>query len=504
MKYELETFHRIISGDLDPARQSADATPRQLAYIRQHSSTLIVRYLARFESNNKGTCTLVSYRQFGALSSETNRVVCPLWVENDSDRLSELSGQFVRELEIDPHTITEANLFAADSRYLLSLVVARDLNNLSADEIRYWYYNQLLFQETERFKRSFHDHVFRLESEEKIRLFVQNHQGQLETFTDMILEQIPVEERKHIHQTSSDYALTDVFKLIYQYLEVGLAHIERHFTKYLNMTTRVPYRSKVLFSEALSDKVSFILTRLEGSSISSPLAEILSKPLARLADIQEDEDFTYHDLHYYKRFLLEFYRVLSQENSVVTDALLIDTLYQANYNSVDFINFLANQIRREVEKQRDIIDQSEVLYGYLKEYNQRHCKTSIPCYGETSVQEQMVSWLDEEISYRTRVMEANVQRNAARSYVKLETSLSVNGVIYLLQLQKDVGLITNEFHTDVMSSIADNVSTRRTKNISLNSISKKYYDVEDSTKRKVREYLQAMIDLINQSVPPDR
>ena len=504
MKYELETFHQIISGNLNPADQPSDATTQQLAYIRQCCNVLVVRYLARFENAKNGAYTLISYRQFGALSSEIDSITYPPRVESDSRRLSELSEQFVRESEIDPHTITEATLLVAGCQYFLSLATARNLDSLSDSEIRYWYYNQLLFQEIERFKRSFHDHVFSLKSEEKIRLFVQNHQNQLETFTDMILERIPIEERRHIHQISFAYTLTDVYKLIYQYLEVGLAHIERHFMKYLDLTTRVPYRSKVLFSEALSDKVGFILIRLEESSISSPLAEILSEPLAKLAAIREEEDITYHDLHYYKRFLLEFYRILSQEKVPITETTLTETLYQVNYNSVSFVNFLANQIREEVEKRKDIIDQTEVLYGYLKEYNQRHCKTNVPCYGETSVQEQMVRWLDEEISYRTRVMEANIQRNAARSYVKLETSLSVNGVIYLLQLQKEVGLITNEFHTDVMSSIADNVSTRRTKNISLNSISKKYYDVEDSTKRKVREYLQAMVDLINQSVPPDR
>ena len=502
MKYELETFHRIISGDLDPARQPSDAASRQLAYIRQHSNLLIVRYLARFENNDKDTSTLASYRQFGALCSEANRVIYPLRVENDAEKLSELSEQFLRELEIDSHTITETALFAADSQYLLSSTIARDMDGLSVDEIRYWYYDRLLCQEIERFKRSFHDHVFSLDSKEKIRLFVQNHQSQLEIFTEMILEQIPVEEQKHIHQTSPNYTLTDVFKLIYQYLEVGLAHIERHFTKYLNMTTRVPYRSKVLFMEALSNKVGFILTRLENSSISPLLAEILSEPLAKLVDIQEEENFKYHELFYYQRFLLEFYRILSQEETQVTDEVLIETLYQANYNSVDFIKFLTDRVRHEVDQQEEVTDKLEVLYRWLKEYNLWHCKVSVPCYGSRSIQEHMVAWLDEEIEYLTKVMEAKIKRNAARTFTKIETPLSVNAVIYLLRLQKKVGMISNQHHAEVMRCMAENVSTKRQKDIALHSVERKYYNVEDATKKKLRGYLQQVVDLIDQSLKP--
>lgn len=502
MKYELETFHQIVSGDLDPARQPPGATNQQLAYIRQHGHPLVIRYLAWFEDNENGTHRLANCRQFGALSSEAERIICPLQAENAPGRLSELSGQFIGDLGIGPHTIIEAELFTAGSRHLLSLLTARELDSLSADEIRYWYHDQLLFEETERFKRSFHDYVFSLESEEKIRLFVQNHQGQLETFTDMILEIIPPEERKHIHRISSACSLTDVHKLIYQYLEVGLAHIERHFMKYLDLTTQAPYRSKVIFSESLSEKVDFIHIRIKGGSLSQALAKILSKPLSKLADIQEEEEFTYHELFYYQRFLLEFYRILSQEELEVTDEVLVETLYQANYNSVDFVKFLTDQVHCEVDQQEEVTDKLEVLYRQLKEYNLRRCKVSVPCYGSRSIQKHMVAWLDEEIEYLTKVMEAKIKRNAARTFTKIETPLSVNAVIYLLRLQKKVGMISNQHHAEVMRCMAENVSTKRQKYIALHSVERKYYNVEDSIKKKLRGYLQQIIDLIDQSLKP--
>ncbi|WKN44894.1 hypothetical protein [Tunicatimonas pelagia] len=499
MPYELETFHQIVSGELHPARQPKEATSAQLTSLRQHQDRLTIQYLIRFTKPKNGHSSLISYRPFGALISEAHLFLHSLSAEDNPDQLSRLQKLFIQASGVSESTVSQSALFASPTHYHLSILLSRDFASLSPEEIRYWYYDHLLAQEIEQFKRCFHERVFSLESEEKIRLYVQNHQSQLETFTDIVLEQLSREEQKRVHQISGEYTLTDVYKLIYQHLEIALAHIERHFMKYLDLTNRAPYRSKILFSEALRTKVDFIDDRIGGSSINPALREILTKPLSKLSDIQDEEEFTYHELFYFQKFLREFYRALSLENEEITDGIITETLYQTNYNATDFVKYLSDQIREEADQHESMMDKLEVLYRHLKEYNQHHCKVNVPCYGHRSIQEQMIGWLDEEIGYLTKVMEAKIKQNAARTFAKIETPLSVSAVIYFLRLQKKVGMISNRHHADVMRCMAENVSTQRKKDITLHSIERKYYNVEDSTKQKLRDYLQQIIDLIDKS-----
>ncbi len=60
-----------------------------------------------------------------------------------------------------------------------------------------------------------------------------------------------------------------------------------------------------------------------------------------------------------------------------------------------------------------------------------------------------------------------------------------------------IGIIQNKNQSDIFRNVAENNKTTKVENISVDSISAKYYNVETSTKEAVKSVIINLLNLVN-------
>lgn len=79
--------------------------------------------------------------------------------------------------------------------------------------------------------------------------------------------------------------------------------------------------------------------------------------------------------------------------------------------------------------------------------------------------------------------------------IKLQSGLSVAQLSYFFNLLLQTDMIQHKNQRDVFRFISENFKTKMSNNISLDSISSKYYNVELNTKNAVREKIIELLNL---------
>ncbi len=184
----------------------------------------------------------------------------------------------------------------------------------------------------------------------------------------------------------------------------------------------------------------------------------------------------------------------------MSEETIKECLFHLNFNSLQFFKYLTFEISQELETQENNIKKIDVLYRFLKNYNQKQSRNILKYKANLpSLKEQIISWIEEEIEYLTKKikLEANQFTNGTNNDEKIKflTSLSVAQLSCFFGLLMETGIIKHKNQTDVFRFISENFKTNNTEKISVASIKVKYYNVENSTKKALREKIIELLDL---------
>jgi hypothetical protein len=107
--------------------------------------------------------------------------------------------------------------------------------------------------------------------------------------------------------------------------------------------------------------------------------------------------------------------------------------------------------------------------------------------------------LEEEIEFinRKRNLEDS-QRGPIKTLQpinKILLGLSVAQISYFVNILMKTGIIKHANQRDVFRMIAENFKTNGTDNISIDSLSSKFYNVETSTKNAIKEKIIELLNL---------
>lgn len=379
-----------------------------------------------------------------------------------------------------------------------------EYKDLKPEEARFHYYNILMEEEVACIKSSLNREVFSLPSAKEIALYVQNHQSVLETLIGILFELLGKKDRQRVYAISKAYSIGDIYKKAYGCLDQLLGHIERHFTKYLDVNAQVSYRGRILSSLEARRKLKLVYPVLSGGNVSKPLLDILSVPLNQLAHLDEKDRFTYQNLLYHNKFLLEFY-ILANGDGKIGDSRIIEALHRLNFNSLKFFNYVISGIRGELKQHETNMDKLELLYRHLKSYNQRLAKTKLSYkHNLPSLKGQVTVWLKEEVYYLKKKLKMQPQNNGFTStdsstQAKIVTQMSVAQLSYFTKVLYEIGVIANKNQRDIFRFLSTSLSTKNQANISFDSVSSKYYNVEHTTKLAVKDTVIKMLNHINKS-----
>ncbi len=214
-------------------------------------------------------------------------------------------------------------------------------------------------------------------------------------------------------------------------------------------------------------------------------------------------NFNIHQCHYLDEFLDEIIQITSEPTDTFADRIE-EAVWFFNFNSRPVFLYLINRISNKVSSGETIAGKIELLAFELKKVNQRVCnRGSHFTERYPGLQDILHNWLMEEMNFlRTRLELTGKSTHSVKAMpneFKIALDLSVAQFSCLVRGLIEKKLILNTNLTELAAFLASSVVTKRSENISEGSFRRKYYNIEDSTKKSVIEVLNKTIDWLMKS-----
>lgn len=499
MQYEFELFDKIINEFSRPfVNQSANLNEYKSIFQSKFDAFYNI-IVANFKKSNKG------------LVLNSKKVICSLHPEIDSindqqislfqDNVSEvLDSKALRMLRLKSDDIVNFGFQNSQSTNKIYIKVKSSYDSLQLNEARYYYYNLILKDEVARIKKSINEHVFSLRSQEEIEHYIHKLQQVLINLSFRVSKLFGSESRVDIYKSAQEFNDRDILYLIYISIEDLLRFFESSFLKYIDQNIQVPYRSDLAKLYNIPEKLEVVKAAFLKSAINTELLNIIYKPFLELSIISFPERVTYQRLIYSNTLLTAFYDEIQLENQILSLPLIIDILFLYNFNSKLLFNYKVNKMKSKVIEYSDTSSQIDYLYHCLKTINQRQCMSHIAY--ETNLptlRVQLISWLEEEITYLNKKIALNIQQSALvdnkiEPQTKIMSGLSVSQLAHFFKLLFEVGVITHDNQSDIIRFLAFNFQTANAKNISIDSLKNKFYYIDETNAEPLKDYVIKMLN----------
>lgn len=356
----------------------------------------------------------------------------------------------------------------------------------------------LLKKENTRIKLSIKKAVFKQKTNKKIELYIHNQQLALENLIASVIKEINPRNHKDLYVISTNFNQIDGLKNIYNKLEKLQLFIEADYSDFLNLDSRLPNRSFVKRKKEMAPKVKMIRKSLLTVGLQDYFLQIVLEPLK----INEVENITYNQFNYYSQFITGLYELLDDNSMNFSEENIVSLLVELNHNSKEFFEFQVREISnilKDIETLNSKID-------YLIVTMKKHCQTnpfSFLAYKPLlpSNREQVIAWIEEEINYLNKKHNLENSNLAlmqpTKCKIKIHWGLSIAQLSCFFNLLHTTGIILNKNQSDIFRNVAENNKTTKVDNISVDSISAKYYNVETSTKEAVKSAIINLLNLVN-------
>jgi hypothetical protein len=399
----------------------------------------------------------------------------------------------------------ETILFAADPERLDTFYVCEKcaISELNPKERFFLYCHQRGKQENINIKSAIKEKVFKLKSHLKIEHFIHKNQLAMESLLNKLSKQINPETTNELYQFSLEYDKIDCLKSIYANLEKLLVFIESEYNEYLNVNIKVPQRTVLMNDYSIKPKLDFVRDSLLAKEMNQDLLKILFEPIVVLSTINIQNQITYYQFNYATEYIFELTQLLHENPNQVSDSEIEEWLLDLNMNSFKYFDFKTNKLKEELNKCDSDFEKLEKLYENLKKYNQHRSKINKSFIDKLPpMKDQICFWIEEEIDFINKKRNLGNQQFSTTKTVeptnKILIGLSVAQISYFVNILMKTGIIKHSNQRDVFRMIADNFKTKGTDNISVDSLSSKFYNVETSTRNTIKEKIIELLNLTKQ------
>lgn len=288
----------------------------------------IISYLKKCSDESHYLHPIKFYKQKGKTVYSHQKALhnlhphAPAFVASDCPKKPEFENLIpflLQELNILDKNITFYWTLEHDKPILI-LKEACPLEDVAAAQRFFLYCFQRVQNENHKIKSSLNTTFFRLQSEEKIELFVHLKQYVLEKLSKSLLEKIKPDDPQDLYVFSTQYAPIDCLKIIYVHIEKLQVFIEKEYRSYLNVHLQVPYKSILTQKMELAAPLQFVKSRLLESPIDQRLLQLAQEPLHKISSSPIPEKITYNEFHYCCGFLSELHKQLRLHQGVPTES----------------------------------------------------------------------------------------------------------------------------------------------------------------------------------------
>ena len=341
-------------------------------------------------------------------------------------------------------------------------------------------------REIDRIKQTFIHEVFGFGEERHLERYIQYHQRSLIRLMDEA-----VGMRKSIRKVDSE-----LIQHCYRGLEELLYFIERHFAKYFDQDVKAPEAYLTIIRKDLQENSEKLQELLVKRAADPKITGIMFYALHKIMDGNSGRGITYRKVLYVKELQKELFNLMdSHDKKSDINEELRNIMYYLNYNSIRSFTYHTHYIDLLLGETETRAGMIEKLSYTLKTINQAPVKPGIGYDIQApSLKSQMSSYIVEEIDHLQRVHQLD-NPTGSRSFAtlfsafKVQFEMSVAQIAYLVKIFIEAKLILNQNTAELLRFLSRFLITRRSENISYDSLRSKYYNVESSTKESVKNIL---------------
>jgi hypothetical protein len=326
-------------------------------------------------------------------------------------------------------------------------------------------------RELDRVKTSFALKVLEQETEAQARKFVQYHQLALTQLINDITA--PKQQFGRGQQAERRKFMVDALQGLFKYL---LTQYRPHLD--LDFPAPKTYADRVLIEmKECSPALDGILQGVQDQELANIFRAILTVEFPT----------TLRRIHFIE-FLCGHLKALDS-NSV--DDKLRELLLSANFNESAFFNYYTARLTKKFLDCQTQAERTEQISFQLKVIAQLPAPSGLAYDSRgLSIMEQLLDWLSQELIFEERKnrmgLNVSTKGQEVATEFKLLLDLSVAQFALLLKALVDTSVIQNKNLSDVLRFFAQSVKTKRSENVSYESLRIKYYNPEESTKEMVK------------------
>lgn len=485
-----------------------DKLINEIKYNKKTTESEIIAYLKNCAYESHYLYKIKFSKQRGKIKFAHQKRVhnlhpnAPEFINSDCDinpEFDNLTPVILKELNI-PDSNLEFCWTEENQKNILIIKQQCKMEEVSAENRFFLYCFQTVFNGNSLIKESLNDRFFSLKKEEEIELFIHRKQYALQNLSNALIKAINPDIPQDIYTLSSDYTKIDCLKIIYIYLEKLRVFIEKEYHTYLNVNHKVPYRSILVKELEIENKLNLLKVRLVNCNLNDDLFKLAYQPLLKIATIKLQHNITYNEFYYCIDYINELYNHFQKIKKGITESVIMDWLFELNFNSLDFFDFQIDEITKNLELMDSDIEKTNLLYHLLKKFNQSHY-TNFRKFNQKipPIKDQLISWVEEEIEYLSKKKNLSMYNspntNSRLAKVKIQTNLSVAHFSYLNKLFMQANVLSHDNNSEFFRFITDNYKTKTIENISPDSFKSKYHNVEANTVIAVRQVLLKLYNL---------
>ena len=360
--------------------------------------------------------------------------------------------------------------------------------NLSVETLEQW--KVIALSQQEIIENCWVDTAFKCKQKRFIH-YIHRHQSRLIFLEDMLY-----------NITLQQSGCAPLLNEIYQVLENLLNFIHAHFPEFENSNQAISNRTKVESVRKFKAQLSTIKRKLH--TINSQLADSFLYPIQSATDDHKPV-LTYNQLSYLDLLINQLINLRpSQSNDTINDPL-VEQLIGINFNSWRFFKYLVNDIRMQIQNEESLNTQIKILSLYLKLINQANVRTDVIFNpSQKGINVMLSQWLIEELNYHEKQLQLcrNTNSKSDSDNFKVNYDLSVPQLGCHLRIMHEIGAITNKNITTLTEFFANHSTTKRTENISAESLRIKFNVIDDSARTAVKAMLIKMLNELNKNNLP--
>jgi hypothetical protein len=362
--------------------------------------------------------------------------------------------------------------------------------------------SEILKQETERIKLAWRDEVFSSSNENTVELYIQRHQVAIIDLKDQILKILNPDEAEELLKQVEITDKVSALKTLYQSLHSLLAFIEKYFTKYFDLSAKVPDSYRKITIRNFSERLPLLKEKLKEKELSASMIWAITNCFEEFIESKEVR-VSYRRIIYLKELCRELNRLCELEiNGTELERQIYSSMIYINFNSLKLLNHCTKAIKESFQSKETLNEQLEVLAHYLKRINQVHEKPGFSYKpSHKSIKSQLTDWVTQEIIFLERRHQLSFgfktekqEANTGTEKFKIETSLSVAQTGYFLRILVNAGIIENGNTIELVQFIAKHISSKRAEEVSPGSLRKKFYEIDPATKVAVKKAIIKMLD----------